>query len=187
MLPDDVLLEIFHFHLDEVWSEYEIEVYRMEAWQSLVHVCRRWRSVVFGSPRRLELRLVCTPSTRTRDTVDVWPALPLVIQNIGDNRGSVDNIVALLERSDLVRRITRINLWNVSSSQLEDISEAMQVPFPELTYLRLFHCGDTEPVVPLSDSFLGGSTTAIPLVGWHSISGLTKATFVSHSPHHSSP
>ena len=46
MLPDDVLLELFHFHVDKAWNEdgYEEE---MEAWQSLVHVCRRWRSVVF--------------------------------------------------------------------------------------------------------------------------------------------
>jgi len=30
---------------------------RADAWQSLVHVCRRWRSLVFGSPRRLNLQL----------------------------------------------------------------------------------------------------------------------------------
>ena len=157
MLPDDVLLEIFHFHVDEAWNKYEDEKEEMKAWQSLVHVCRRWRSVVFGSPRRLNLRLVCTAKTPARDTVDVWPALPLVIQDFDYDRGSVDNIVALLERSDLVRRITQIDLWDVSSSQLEDISEAMQVPFPELTDLRLHRFDQTEPVLPLSDSFLGGS------------------------------
>ena len=157
MLPDDVLLEIFHFHVDEAWDESENEEDRMKAWQSLVHVCRRWRSVVFGSPRRLELRLVCTPSTRTRDTVDVWPALPLVIWAYHLNRGSVDNIVALLEHSDLVHRINQISLWYVSSSHLEDILEAMQVPFPELTHVDLRHYDRTEPVLPLSDSFLGGS------------------------------
>jgi hypothetical protein len=157
MLPDDVLLEIFHFHVDQPWEEYEHEEKAMKAWQSLVYVCRRWRSIVFGSPRRLELRLVCTPSTRTRDTVDVWPALPLVIKNWNYGKGSVDNIVDLLEHSDLVRRITQINLEFVSSSELEDLSEAMQVPFPELTTLDLHHYDETEPVVPLSDSFLGGS------------------------------
>ena len=157
-LTDDVLLEIFHFHVDQPWNELgdgeEGEQEAMEAWQSLVHVCRRWRSVVFGSPRRLDLRLVCTANTPARDTVDVWPALPLVIQDIDDRRGSVANIVALLERSDLVRQI---DLWDVSSSQLEDLSKAMQVPFPELTHLLLFHSDETEPVLSLSDSFLGGS------------------------------
>jgi hypothetical protein len=56
MLPDDVLLVIFDFCADEG----QITKKGIEAWQSLVHVCRRWRSVVFGSPRRLNLRLVCT-------------------------------------------------------------------------------------------------------------------------------
>jgi hypothetical protein len=149
MLPDDVLLEIFHFFVDEAWNEHESEKDAMKAWQSLVHVCRRWRSVVFGSPRRLNLRLVCTANTLAKDTVDIWPALPLVIQDYSLT-GSVDNIVGLLERSDLVPRISQISLWG----ELEDILEAMQVPFPELTHLMLFHNGQMAPV---SDSFLGGS------------------------------
>jgi hypothetical protein len=91
--------------------------------------------------------------------VDVWPALPLLIRNYLVHGGSVDNVVALLERSDLVRRITQITLWEVSISELEVIWEAMQVPFPELTHLLLDHWKDqqTEPVLPFSDSFLGGS------------------------------
>jgi hypothetical protein len=168
MLPDDVLLEIFHFHVDEARNRGDEK--EMKAWQSLVHVCRRWRSVVFGSPRRLDLQLVCSAKTPVRDTVDVWPALPLVIKDWNYNRGSVDNIVALLERSDLVRRITQISLCNVSSSQLEDISEAMQVPFPELTKLDLHH-DQTEPVLPLSDSFLGGSAPRL------------RSLYLSHIPY----
>ena len=155
MLSDDVLLEVFDFYVDQTWGGNEKK--EIEGWQPLVHVCRRWRSVVFGSPRRLNLRLVCTPNT-ARGMVDVWPALPLLIRDYV-RTGSVDNIVALFERSDLVRRITQIHLWSVSRSQLEVIWEAMQVPFPELTDLIQYHEQDqqTEPVLPLSDSFLGGS------------------------------
>ena len=149
MLPDDVLLEIFHFHVDKTSGNEE----KMKVWQSLVHVCRRWRSVVFGSPRRLNLQLICSSKTPARDTVDLWPALPLVIQHYDCRTGSVDNIVALLKCGDLVHRI---DLWRLSRSQLEDIWEAMQVPFPELRHLDLRHY-ETKPVVPLSDSFLGGS------------------------------
>ena len=75
MLPDEVLLAIFDSWVDE-------DAFRkkdVEAWQMLVHVCRRWRSVVFGSPRRLNLRLVCGAKTPARDTLDVWPPLPLII------------------------------------------------------------------------------------------------------------
>ena len=81
----------------------------------------------------------------------------------------LDNVVALLERRDLVRRISRIWLWGLSSSQLENISEAMQVSFPELTGLLLFHKGRTEAVVPLSDSFLGGSAPQLRSLALHCI------------------
>ena len=152
MLPDDVLLDIFQFYVYDA-----LAAMARQAWQLLVHVCRRWRCVVFESPLRLDLRLYCSAKTPTRDTVDVWPALPFIIDELHTRRGSVDNIIALLERNDLVHRITQIGLSDISSSQLEDISEVMQVPFPELTHLGLFHDDETEPVLPLSDSFLGGS------------------------------
>ena len=156
LLPDDVLLEVFYFYVDHSWGG--IGKKEIEAWQSLVHVCRHWRSVVFGSPRRLNLRLVCTVNTRARDTVDIWPTLPLVIEDPGHWHGTknMDNIIALLERSDLVRRICQIHLSVILRLQSEDIWKAMQVPFPVLTDLLLrYH--QMEPLLPLSDSFLGGS------------------------------
>ena len=73
----------------------------IEEWQTLVHVCRRWRRVVFGSPHRLDLRLLCSNETPARDTLYVWPALPLFIACDGTPE-SVYNIVAALERSDRV-------------------------------------------------------------------------------------
>jgi hypothetical protein len=36
--------------------------------------------LVFGSPRRLNLRLGCTPKTHTKNGLDIWPALPLVVE-----------------------------------------------------------------------------------------------------------
>ena len=174
MLPDDVLLEIFHFFVDEAWSESGYESDAMEAWQSLVHMCRRWRIVVFGSPRRLNLRLVCTRKTRATDTVDIWPALPLLIQDSGPSE-SMDNIIALLERSDLVHRITQISL-DVSGPELEHISEGMQIPFSELIYLDLYDYRQEMLILPLSDSFLGGSTPRLKSLHFYRISypGLPK-------------
>jgi hypothetical protein len=149
ILLDDVLLAIFDFWADE----YQGFKPQIEAWQSLVHVCRRWRSVVFGSPRRLNLRLVCTPGTSVRATLDVWPPLPLVIQNGPGHIVEADNIVAALERRD---RVDEIYLWEVNSSPLERILAVMHVPFPELRYLLLL--SREEMVLALPDSFLGGST-----------------------------
>ena len=98
ILPDNVLLEIFSFHVDEDLLTKKA----IEAWQSLVHVCRRWRSVVFRSPRRLNLRLVCATRTPARDTLDVWPALPLIIMGCAERLEEIGNIIAALERSDRV-------------------------------------------------------------------------------------
>jgi len=71
MLSDDVLLDIFDFYLDQAG--------RVDAWHTLVHVCQQWRRVVFASPQRLNLRLLCTPKRQATMTLDVWPAIPIVI------------------------------------------------------------------------------------------------------------
>ena len=152
-LPDDALLVIFDHYLYGVQVEGGSQSVE-EAWQSLVHVCHRWRSIVFESPRRLDLRLVCTGETPVRDRLDVWPDLPLIIQCDGyeDPIGSVDNIIAALERTD---RVCQINLESVSSSDMETVLAAMQERFSELTNLHLSPDYGTVPVIP--DSFLGGS------------------------------
>jgi hypothetical protein len=147
ILSDDVLLAIFDFCMDE----YQYTKEEIEAWQSLVHVCRRWRNIVFGSPRRLNLRLVIKDKTSVRDMLDVWPPLPLVIY--GDPTGvDFSNIVSVLEHRD---RVDEIRLWQVYGFALEKLLAVMQEPFPELTDLMLRSYDETAPVVP--DSFLGGS------------------------------
>jgi hypothetical protein len=159
MLPDDVLLEILYFYVDEDVDE-DIDEYfepsqkqRIEAWITLAHVCRRWRSVVFQSPRRLNMRLLCTPNTPAKETLDIWPPLPLIIRNFGDNfYCEFDNIIAALEHND---RVCQIQLYNLSISQLECVTDsAVHKPFPELTDLGL-HASDAKPILP--DSFLGGT------------------------------
>ena len=58
-------------------SNYDIKR-KIESWQSLVHVCRRWRGLVFGSPRRLSLQLFYIPGTSAKLSLDIWLALPLL-------------------------------------------------------------------------------------------------------------
>jgi hypothetical protein len=50
ILPEDVLLEIFDCHMAEA-----NEAGENEEWEILVHVCQKWRYVVFRSPLRLNL------------------------------------------------------------------------------------------------------------------------------------
>ena len=154
VLPDDVLLEIFDFCMDG--DEDQPTKKGTEAWQSLVHVCRRWRSVVFGSPRRLDLQLVCTPKTPVKEMLNIWPPFPLSISGRVSGTSGVDNIIAILEHRDRTRKIHLEFL----KSKWEDIYAPMQVQFPALTYLRLkaydaSFLTHTMPILP--DSFLGRS------------------------------
>ncbi len=144
MLPDDALLEIFDFFL--------CGIERTDGWDLLVHVCRKWRNVVFGSPRRLNLHLQCTARKPVREMLDVWPELPIVMEQHDPPTLGVDNIVAALEHSD---RVCEITLRHISSSLWENILAATKVPFPALTRLDLVSEDETMPDVP--DSFLGGS------------------------------
>ena len=151
VLPDDVLLEIFDFYVN--MSPRFLGKMAIEGWQTLVHVCRRWRSLVLGSPRRLNLRLFCTNNTPTRDKLDIWPALPLVIQaDLGLSTPLDDILAAFGQRS----RVCEVDL-SLTGWGWEDVLAAMQVPFPELTDLKVVSCYEPplEPVIP--DSFLGGS------------------------------
>jgi hypothetical protein len=151
VLPDDVLLEIFYFH---TIMNRNVPPYGKKAsenvWQPLVHVCRRWRNLVFGSPRRLNMRLFCTPKTPARDTLEVWPALPLVVAGVMTSSGT-DNIIAALEQSNRVCQVT----LGLEGWHLEEVLAVMQVSFPELIDLRLTSDSETVPVIP--DSFLDGS------------------------------
>ena len=160
-LPDDVLLAVFDFYVDESNGLGFIDFIgkrKIESWQSLVHVCRRWRCLVFASPRRLNLRLWCTPVTSAR-SLNVWPALPLIIHTdrILDHV-IMDNVIAELEHSDRIGQI-RILLRPYPRSptrEIETLWTAMQVPFPELIALELgLYWPSYLPVLP--DSFLGGS------------------------------
>ena len=151
MLPDVALLKIFSFYVDELREPITVRNYR---WHTLVHVCRNWRSVVFGSPRRLNLRLLCTHRTPVRETIDAWPLLPILVDGFDDKKWGVDNIVAALEHNDRVHRLDFYSLY-FSSSDVEKVLAAMHRPFPALTYLRLWSRVETVPVDP--SSFLGGS------------------------------
>ena len=126
---------------------------RVNEWLSLVHVCRRWRILVLGSPRRLNLQLYCTPSTPARYTLHVWPALPLIVRGYNSMASSsTGNVIASLGQNN---RVCQVLLQYIAGREFERVLAALQVPFPELTHLYLYASGETLPVIP--DSFLGGS------------------------------
>ncbi len=137
-LPDDILLEIFDFYMHGANG--------YDWWQKLVYICRRWRNVVFASPHRLNLQLLCTRTRSAKGMLDLWPELPIIIQDGGwpNTVEGADNVAAALELND---RVSRIDLCDVSSSQLERFVAIMQVPFPALTHLLLGPFDEMAPVI----------------------------------------
>ncbi|KAI9431560.1 hypothetical protein H4582DRAFT_2062637 [Lactarius indigo] len=86
MLPDDVLLEVFDFYRMSGKSLCPTRIKTAWNWYELVHVCTRWRRIIFGSPRRLDLLLICTRGTPVRRSLGCWPAFPIAIDFYPDRR-----------------------------------------------------------------------------------------------------
>ncbi|KAI0270221.1 hypothetical protein BGY98DRAFT_1190063 [Russula aff. rugulosa BPL654] len=157
ILPEEVLLEIFDLYVDPK-RKYE----GVEAWCTLVHVCRKWRNIVLESPLRLNLRIHCHPAKPVREKLDKWPALPVVLAQYDEEwqrEWGMDNVATALEQNN---RICHIGLCGVPISQMEEILEAMHKPFPVLTGLCLGSNGETASVDP--DSFLGGSIPCLQIL-----------------------
>ena len=154
-LPDNVLLETFEFYLGKDDAVGIQGAQKYDLWQKLVHVCRRWRCIVFASPRRLDLKLYCTRKRSVNSkTLDIWPALPIVIfaRDLHSNEDVTSVITALRQHN----RVCRIHHYNEQprDSLLKELAK-IDEPFPALTSLELISHGQDVPVLP--DSFLGRS------------------------------
>jgi hypothetical protein len=154
ILPDDVLLEIFSFYVAMKLNA--------GAWRALIQVCQRWRGIVFVSPRRLDVRLVCSARTRVEDILAAWPNLPLlVLRDSGSGlsrRESADNIIAALRYKT---HVCQIELNGDSSYLLRKIAGVMQESFPVLTHLEIRLLDDAESAVAFPDDFLGRSVASL--------------------------
>ena len=154
-LPDDVLMKIFisdrlfsmSFSQDHPWE-----------WHRLVHVCRRWRHLIFDSPRSLDLQLFCTYGTPVKGNLDCWPALPIVVRYLAFSNptpmsasaGDEDNIIAALQHPDRIRTIQ----LNMTTPLLERLTTLVRQPFPALEILKLKTQTETGIIIP-GESFGG--------------------------------
>ena len=125
MLTDNVLLEIFDFFRNN-HDHASRTVWR---WHLLVHVCQRWRQIVFASPHRLNLQILCTHRTPVRKNLCIWPVLPIVIDYHYSGSGITpideDNVISALEHPDQVCYVR----LDITGSQLKKIASGMQEPF----------------------------------------------------------
>jgi hypothetical protein len=132
-LPDDVLLEAFGLYLGD---ESPYKHWKIDEWHTLVHVCRRWRHLVFASPRCLNLRLCCTTGRPVvRKMLDIWPALPIEIRSdLADRHlGGARQHRRRAQHPHRVHYVSVVDFLG-RDREGESLAAAMQ-PFPELTYL----------------------------------------------------
>jgi len=122
-------------------------------WHRLVHVCQRWRHIIYTSPRRLGLEILCKSSKPIERVLQVWPTLPVVVEFKGRSisKSLPENVVIALRQTD---RVCKINL-SVPTPIRQSIADMMQVPFLALESIRIKSKSAPEPLV--IDDFLGGS------------------------------
>ena len=174
ILPNDILLEIFSFYVEEIPEPWEAHVFeRIHEWITLVHVSQRWRDLAFTSSRRHNLRILCTNRRPARDMLDVWPTLPLVIwyRETGNGhplprmkaRDDANDIIYALGHRD---RVSQVFLGSLPLSVLDRLVPSMQESFPALTCLEIDPM-DGKPPLVLQDSFLGGSAPCLRSLRLH--------------------
>ena len=168
VLPDDVLLLIFHFDrvtclnllgdVNRLW-------HMSWSWHRLVHVCQRWRSAVLASPNFLDLRLICGPGTRVELTA-IWPPFPVIIRDMDSCPMPEDyDFDAAIVYHD---RVCEIDL-HLTRSQLQRLAPAMQEKFPALININLHAVGYDKRPAALSDGFLGGTAPRLQSLELESI------------------
>ncbi|KAH9011535.1 hypothetical protein EDB83DRAFT_2680681 [Lactarius deliciosus] len=176
ILTDDVLLEIFdHIRLSR--PIYLVHFYPV--WHTLVRVCHRWREVIFASPLRLDLQLLCTHGTPVRKNLDCWPQTFPVAIDYGRARKDLtpddeDNLFAALEQHDRIRFLR----FSGTNAVLEKMLTLMQVPFPELKCLKIFSSRNHDTPV-LTDGFLGLSAPSLRKISFSGISFPALPTLLS--------
>ena len=199
-LPDDTLLEVFSFYVEEAYDAasspngFDVEepyapvcsplrfyaIEKLEAWCTLIHVCKRWRDLVFASPCRLNLRLVCSRRKPMGEMLDIWPTIPIVIDDqelncyYATRMEHIGNVIAALEQRD---RVCHIGLGDIPRALFPILAEMMQASFPALTHLRLDSDYDSPMLHP--ESFLGGSAPRLRSLTLYHISFPALPTLLS--------
>jgi hypothetical protein len=145
ILPDDALLEVFRCCRAD-----DDAFLHSWTWKPLVHVCKRWRQIILASPRYLHLVLLCNRRTPVRESLDIWPRLPIVISFSPTDMSDQESVIFALQHRD---HIVDVNFSGISRSWLQKISAFMQAPLPALTKLAL----SAKSSLILPETFLGGS------------------------------
>jgi hypothetical protein len=146
-LDDDALLQIFScYRLED-----EDNWYHQLSWLTLVHVCRKWRYLIYGSWSYLDVCHLITHNSTSMDPPGHLPHLPLVIacsdRTNTMTRSGEDNIHLGLQYGGRIRRVA----LRAPSSSLRMWLEQMNKHFPRLQALSLFSTTTEDMSLVLSE------------------------------------
>ena len=148
IFPDEVLQEIFASCLcNRHWNP----MGHMKEWQRLVHVCQKWRQIIYGLPSFFDLHLYCSAETPFRDNLSHWPKFPLTVHYAIPHGDVDDDLISALRCIDRVRRIELV----IQDTEVQDVFAAMQFPFQALTHLDIAG-------IYLDEEFLGDGVIQLP-------------------------
>ena len=125
---------------------------RPKFWPTLAYVCRRWRQIVFRSPKGLDLRLYCERGRPVSRSLDFWSAVPIVVRYGGSPSVPSDDPLSPEDEDDIVvalkqsGRVHSINL-TITSSLLPKFL-TIEEPFTELEELVLLSRNNVQLTIP---------------------------------------
>ena len=133
-LDNDSLLQIFNHCRVKCEDDWNLRL----MWRNLVHVCRRWRYLMFDSSSHLDMCLFLMNGSPSINTLSHLPALPLAIDYSDITtrtmaRKDVKNIRFGLKQHGHVHRV----ILKASSSWLQMWLTLMNEHFPRLEDLSL--------------------------------------------------
>ena len=176
ILDDDSLLHVFYFCRPFLFGEDEDEDARIMGgwarwvngrwWYRLVHVCQRWRNVIFRSSSYLALSLVCTNGTPVADMLAHSPHLPLVIDysykyrdlTAEDGKGAI----LALKQCDRVRGVRLF----VPTTTLQALIMAMDEEYPILEYLIIQRTLEDSTIVEFSKTLQAPHIRHLTAIGF---------------------
>ncbi|KAH9994174.1 hypothetical protein BJV77DRAFT_313349 [Russula vinacea] len=192
-LPDELLVEIFDFYRQQSQHKsrnclsnhsWSIKL----GWFNLIHVCNRWRTVMFASPSRLDLYFVLGPNQKG-DMKTIMsrrhsPPLPIEIDFNGwfESWGKsvttkeMDRILAALKQPDRIRGITLTG----SADDLNKLFKATRRPFPALENLAL--CERNYERLNIPAAFLKGTDLHLRTLRLQHVSLPSISRFLSSAP-----
>jgi hypothetical protein len=115
-----------------------------------------------------------------RTLLDNWPPCPIIVRYWyqDEEDDGKENIIAALERSD---RVTKVTLLKLTRPALKEYTSVMTVPFPALKELRLWSSDHIGTFLPAT--FLGESAPRLQLFSLNGIAFRALHNLLS-SAHH---